>query len=161
MKLALKTTLGGILALSAVLVTTSAFAQAGRGWHGGDGLFGHQLSFYADYLDLTDAQQAQIKQTLHSERASLKPLLAQEEQSRKQLKELVESGSFDEAKAQTIATQESQTHVQLEVQRARIASEMYQVLTADQKTKLSQLEAKRAARAAQHVRPGSGPASNQ
>lgn len=159
-KLALRTTLNVTVAVSALLVATSAFAQGGRGWHGGDGLSGH-LGMYADYLDLTDAQQAQIKQTLRSERATLKPLLAQEQQSHKALKELAESGSFDEGKAQSLAAQESQTHIQLEVQRAKIASEVYGVLTADQKSKLAQLEAKRAARAAARKNSASTPASNQ
>ena len=77
--------------------------------------------------------------------------------------QLIQSGNFDEAKAQTIAAQGAQVHAQLEVQHARIASEAYQVLTADQKTKLAQFIAKRAAAAceARHQGAHSEDAPNQ
>ena len=69
-------------------------------------------------------------------------------------------GSFDEAKAQTIATQGAQVHAQLEVQHARIISEAYQLLTAEQKTKLAQFLAKRQQRFEQHMQEhGRGPHS--
>jgi Spy/CpxP family protein refolding chaperone len=96
------------------------------------------LGFFTDYLDLNDAQQAQIKQIIAKEKPALEPLFRQEMQSRRQMMELVQSGSFDEAKAQALAAQGAQIHAQLEVQHARVASEAYQVLTADQKTKLAQ-----------------------
>ena len=49
------------------------------------------------------------------------------------------SGTFDEAKARELAAQQTQTITELTVQHARIASEMVQILTPDQKTKLSTL----------------------
>jgi Spy/CpxP family protein refolding chaperone len=65
--------------------------------------------------------------------------------------QLIQSGTFDEAKAQAIATQGAQVHAQLEVQHARIASEAFQVLTADQKTKLAQFISKREQRFEEHM----------
>ena len=66
--------------------------------------------------------------------------------------QLIESGTFDEAKAQSIATQAAQIRAQLEVQHARMASEAYQVLTPEQKTKLADFIAKREQRFEQHMR---------
>jgi Spy/CpxP family protein refolding chaperone len=140
----------GLIALT--LVATAAVSQdAAVGPHGRGGFLGHEFGFFADYLDLTDAQRAQMKQTLAAEKPTLQPLIQQEEQSHQQMLQLIQGGSFDEAKAQSIATQESQTHIQLEVQKARIHSELYQLLTADQKAKLGQFLAKHQQRMRQHL----------
>jgi Spy/CpxP family protein refolding chaperone len=140
----------GLMALT--LAATAAVSQnAAVGPHGGGGFLGHEFGFFADYLDLSDAQRAQMKQTLAAEKPALKPFLQQEEQSHQQMLQLIQSGSFDEAKAQSIATQESQTHIQLEVQKARIHSELYQLLTADQKAKLGQFLAKHQQRMQQRL----------
>jgi protein CpxP len=72
-------------------------------------------------------------------------------QTHQQMLQLIQSGSFDEAKAQSIAAQGAQVHTQLEVQHARIANEAYQVLTPDQKTKLAQYITKREQRFEQHM----------
>jgi periplasmic protein CpxP/Spy len=139
-----------LAALAIVLVAGIAMAQGPRGPHGGD-FFGGPLGFFADVLDLTDAQQAQIKQIIAKEKPLMEPLHKQEMQSHEQMIQLIQSGSFEQAKAQAIATQEAQIHAQLEVQHAQAASEAYQVLTADQKTKLAQLIAKRQQRMEQHM----------
>jgi Spy/CpxP family protein refolding chaperone len=138
-------------ALAIVLVAGIAIAQPHGGPHGGDFFGGPMLSFFTDYLDLSDAQQAQIKQIIAKEKPALEPLFKQEMQSHEQMMQLIQSGNFDEAKAQAIATQGAQVHAQLEVQHARIASEAYQVLTPDQKTKLAQFMAKREQRFEQHM----------
>ena len=56
------------------------------------------------------------------------------------------SGTFDEAKTRALATQNSQTMVELQVEHARIKSEIMQVLTGDQKAKLAQIQADHQAR---------------
>jgi Spy/CpxP family protein refolding chaperone len=60
-------------------------------------------------------------------------------QGHAQLAELVMSGSFDEAKVRDLASQQSQAMTELTLQHARIASEMVQILTPEQKTKLAAL----------------------
>jgi len=132
-----------IAALAIVLVTGIAIAQPHGGPRGGDFFGGPMLGFFSDYLDLTDAQQTQIKQIIAKEKPALEPLFQQEMQTHEQMMALIQSGTFDETKAQAIATQGAQVHAQLEVQHARIANEAYQVLTADQKTKLAQFITKR------------------
>ena len=141
-----------LVALGIVLVAGVAVAQRPGGPHGGGDFFGGpMMGFFSDYLDLSDAQQTQIKQIIAKEKPALEPLFLQEKQSHEQMMQLIQSGSFDEAKATTIANQGAQIHAQLEVQHARIASEAYQVLTADQKTKLAQFIAKREQRFEQHM----------
>ena len=139
-------------ALAIVLVAGLAMAQHNGGPRGGGDFFGGpMLGWFKDYLDLTDAQQAQIKQIMVKEKPAMKPLFKQEMQTHEQMMQLIQSGTFDEAKAQAIATQGAQVHAQLEVQHARVASEAYQVLTAEQKTKLAQFITKREQRFEQHM----------
>ena len=141
-----------LVALAIVLVAGVAIAQRPGGPHGGGDFFGGpMLGFFSDYLDLSDAQQAQIKQIMAKEKPALEPLFLQEKQSHEQMLQLIQSGTFDEAKATAIATQGAQIHAQLEVQHARVASEAYQVLTAEQKTKLAQFISKREQRFEQHM----------
>ena len=151
------------VALAIVLVAGLAMAQPHGGPRGGGDFFGGMMF---DYLDLSDAQRAQIKQIMVKEKPTLEPLFKQEMESHKQMMQLIQTGTFDEAKAQAIATQGAQIHAQLEVQHARVASEAYQVLTAEQKTKLAQFMAKREQRFEQHMQeheqgPGSEDAPNQ
>ena len=139
-------------ALAIVLVAGVAIAQHRGGPHGGGDFFGGpMLGFFTDYLDLSDAQQAQIKQIIAKEKPGLEPFFKQEMQSHEQMMQLIQGGTFDEAKAQAIATQGAQVHAQLEVQHARIASQAYQILTPEQKTKLSQFIAKREQRFEHHM----------
>jgi protein CpxP len=141
-----------IAALAVVLAAGIAIAQPHGGPRGGGDFFGGgMVGFFTDYLDLTDAQQTQIKQIVAKEKSALEPLFKQEMQTHQQMMQLIQSGTFDEAKAQAIATQGAQVHAQLEVQHARIANEAYQVLTPDQKTKLAQYISKREQRFEQHM----------
>jgi protein CpxP len=152
---------GRLRSLSAALIlllATVAGAQTAappqHRMHGmpGDGMFDRGMfPFFSKYLDLTEEQHAQIRQIFSSAKPALQPLMQQEMQSHHAMMQLVASGSFDQAKAQSIATQESQIHAQIEVQHALLTSQAYQVLTPDQKTKLSDLMAKREQRFEQHL----------
>jgi protein CpxP len=127
-------------ALGMTLMAGAVVAQEGpRGPHGGFG--GPGMEFRG--LDLTDAQKAQVKQIMTAERPTMKPLMQQEMQNHQQMTALVRGGSFEEAKAQPIAAQEAQIHSQLAVERAKIDAQIYQLLTPEQKTKLTEREAKR------------------
>lgn len=132
-------------ALALGVAATVAVAQ-GPGPHGHDGLFSHHMmEFFADYLNLTDAQQTQIKAIADKERPAGEPLMQQMMQSHQAMTALVTSGNFDENKARAIATQQAQIMVEMDVHRAKVESEMYQVLTPDQKTKLNDWIAKKQA----------------
>jgi protein CpxP len=118
----------------------------------------HMLEFFADYLNLTDTQQAQAKSIMQKEHATLKPLVQQLHQTEQQLRQY-EEGAYDEAKVRAVAAQESQTQIELTVQKTRIHSELFQLLTPDQQAKMKQFEANREARMAKHMQ--STPAAPQ
>ena len=63
------------LALLLTLTAAVGISQTVRRAHmHGDGMFeGHMLHFFTDYLDLTDAQQAQVKDIMAKEKPALKP----------------------------------------------------------------------------------------
>ena len=129
------------IVLALAVMAAIAVSQTVRRAHmRGDGMFGGpMLGYFVHKLDLTDAQQAQVKAIMAKEKPGLQPLMLQVAQGHSQLRDLVMSGTFDEAKARELASQQTQTMTELAVQHARIASEMVQVLTPDQKTKLTTL----------------------
>jgi protein CpxP len=134
---------------AAVLLVAAAAIAEGRHGYGGPGGFHHMLK----QLDLTSAQQDQVKAIWAKEKAALQPLMQQMRQNHSAMSALEASGPFDEAKTRALVTQNSQTMIELQVEHARIKSEIMQILTADQKAKLAQLEANRAARMSKHMPP--------
>ena len=156
-----------ISALALALVAGVAFAESGdnagpmhHGMHHGF-MGGPGLGLPLHQLNLTDDQRSQIKQIMKTEHAHMKPLMQQEFQARQQLLQLVTSGNFDQAKAAAIATQESQTHVQLQVEHAKIASQIYQLLDSSQKAKVSDIIAKHQQRMQEHLQKQDQPPPDQ
>lgn len=149
--------------MTIALCATMAFSQkivrtqAGE-FHGG---IAHMLGFYADYLDLTDAQQAQMKDIIAKEKPTIQPLIEQLAQGHQQMSQLEQASKFDEAGVRALASQQSQTMTELMVQKARIKSELVALLTPDQKDKLAKFEARRAVRFQKHMqnRQGAAPAA--
>jgi Spy/CpxP family protein refolding chaperone len=132
-------TLAVVLVLT-VLAAIAVSQTMRRGHMRGDGMFGGpMLGYYVHKLDLTDAQQAQVKAIMAKEKPTIQPLMLQMAQGHAQLREQVMSGGFDEAKVRDLASQQSQAMTELIVQYARTGSEMVQVLTPEQKTKLAAL----------------------
>jgi Spy/CpxP family protein refolding chaperone len=128
-----------VLAL-AVMAAIAVSQTVRRAHMRGDGMFGGpMLGYYVHKLDLTDAQQAQVKAIVAKEKPALQPLMLQMAQGHSQLRDLVMSSSFDEAKVRELASQQTPVLTELAVQYARIGSEMMQVLTPEQKTKLTAL----------------------
>ena len=128
-----------VLAL-AVMAAIAVSQTVRRAHMRGDGMFGGaMLGYYVHKLDLTDAQQAQVKAIVAKEKPALQPLMLQMAQGHSQLRDLVINGSFDEAKVRELASQQTPVLTELAVQYARIGSEMMQVLTPEQKTKLTAL----------------------
>jgi periplasmic protein CpxP/Spy len=128
-------------ALTVCLCATFAVSQTVKPVHHG-GPAEHMLGYYTDMLDLTDAQQTQIKAIMTKEKATFEPLMEQLRQTHSQMRQFEEAATFDEAKVRTTAAQQSQTMIDLAVEKARMKNEMFQVLTADQKAKLQKMEAR-------------------
>lgn len=135
------------LVLAIALLPGVARAQ-GRGPHRDGDFLGPMMR---EMLDLTDAQQAEIRQIYQNAKPSMKGLWSQERASHSAMLKLITSGAFDAAKAQAIANQDAQVRAQLEVAHAQMAAQAYQILTPEQKTKLNEFLEKREQRMQEHM----------
>ncbi|MBD0371370.1 MAG: Spy/CpxP family protein refolding chaperone [Pyrinomonadaceae bacterium] len=146
--------LAGALIFSAVLVLAgiTGFAQqqatqgqdgskgrTERSWRGGKrggraGFFGGR---FAEKLNLTDAQKEQIRQITARYRESAKALRQQGRGERRGGFDAFKGGTFDEAQVRAAAQARANARVEMEVQHARMMSEIYNVLTPEQKAQLA------------------------
>jgi periplasmic protein CpxP/Spy len=140
-----------IIGAAVMLAVAAAIAQGPHGFGGPGGEFHRMLK----QLDLTSDQHSQVKAIFEKEKPTLQPLMQQIRQNQSAMKALEASGPFDEAKVTALATQNSQTMIQLQVEHERIKSEIIQILTPDQKAKLAQIEANHEARMSKHAPPPS------
>ena len=108
------------------------------------------LGFFTDMLNLSDAQQTQIKTVMQKEHPVIKPLMQQSRQIDQQLHQYAE-GTYDEAKVRALATQKAQVEAELTVQKTRIHNELFQLLTTDQQAKMKEIEANHEARMQKHM----------
>jgi len=91
-------------------------------------------------LDLTDAQQTQVKAILEAEHSRVAPLFADAARNRQQLRESTTSGKFDEAQVRTLAARQAQTMTEMIVEKERVKARIYnEVLTPEQRVKADQL----------------------
>lgn len=140
----------GALALAGVLLLAglgfASFAQNGpqrgfggggpRGERGGKGLRGGRIPFLRD-LDLTDAQKAQIKQITDSAEAGTKELRQRMNALHESELNALADGTFNEGAVRAAAQERANVQVELEVARARTMSQIFAVLTPEQKTQIA------------------------
>ncbi len=155
-----------VTAMAAVLTLCAgiALAQGGDGermHHRRHGEFMDGMGLPFHQLNLTDDQKAQIKQILQTEKPTIKPLMQQEHAAHMQMVQLITSETFEQTKVAAIAAQESQTHVQIEVEHAKIASQIYQLLSSDQKAKVAEIIAQHQKRMRERMQNKEQPPSEQ
>jgi Spy/CpxP family protein refolding chaperone len=121
----------------AILFSSIAWGQAAKQARHGHGMFGQRM---AQQLGLSDAQQQQIKTIMQAEKPKIQPLMQELKQERQQMNSLTESGNFDEAAVRAAASKQAQTETDLAVERARVKSQIFAVLTPDQRTKAQEME---------------------
>ena len=135
-----------VLALTGVVVSAQQGTQEqegqGRGWHrkdgkgrrgGGRGGFGR-----FEKLNLTDAQKAQMEQIAARFHETAKARRQQERGQRgRDGFEAFNGGTFNESAVRATAQARANAQVEMEVARARMMHEMYNVLTAEQKAQLA------------------------
>src|SRR6266436_3527075 len=83
-----------VLAAIGVSQTVKRAHMRGDGMFGGGMPGGPMLGYFARKLDLTDAQQAQVKSIMAKEKPTFQPLMLQMAQSHQQIRQLVMSGGF-------------------------------------------------------------------
>lgn len=124
-----------LLAVAAGLTASVSAQGKGRG-------FGHKqgwmLQRMTKALNLTDAQQTQVKSIMADSRTRTKPLMQQLRQN-EQAQNANINGNFDEAAARTFADKQAQIMSNLIVEKQRTKSQIYSVLTPDQRQKALQL----------------------
>jgi Spy/CpxP family protein refolding chaperone len=141
-----------IVMVVAAGLAISALAQGHRRF----GPDGWMLRHMTRKLNLTEAQQGKIKGILQTERVKIQPLMQQLRQN-EQADNAAVSGTFDEAQARTFAGKQTQIMADLIVEKERTKSEIYAVLTPDQRTKALQLMQEREQRWQQHRQKHSQP----
>jgi Spy/CpxP family protein refolding chaperone len=115
-----------------------------RDAEGGCGCGGHwkhhrgHHSFWKK-LNLTDPQKKEMFSIKLEERAKMKPLIEKLKAGRDQLRTLGMNAQFDEAKVQAAAKGQSDIITQLIVEKVRMKSRMFAVLTPEQRAKAEQM----------------------
>jgi periplasmic protein CpxP/Spy len=125
-----------ILMAVAAGLATSALAQ-----HPGMGFGRHKgwmLKHMAKQLNLTEAQQTQIKGLMADEKTKIKPIKQQLRQNEEAQNANI-NGTFDEAQARAFAGKQAQLMTDLIVEKQRLKSQIFAVLTPEQRQKAQQL----------------------
>jgi protein CpxP len=131
--------LAALLVLVGIAAVGQSLAGKGGHWHHGDFL-NQRIAHLTRVLDLTDAQQQQVKSLVDAQRPALKGLMQQMASQRAQMLAATQNGQFDAAKVQTIANQQGQTLANLIVARQELQSKIYTLLTPEQRTKFDQMQ---------------------
>jgi periplasmic protein CpxP/Spy len=127
-----------ILAVAAGLAGTVYAQGAGPGSGFGRRHGGWMLKHMAKKLNLTNAQQGQIKTIMQGERAKMQPLMQQLRQN-EQAQNAAITGDFNESQARAFAQKQTQIMNDLIVEKQRVKSQIYAVLTPEQRQKALQL----------------------
>ncbi len=109
------------------------------GGPGGPGM-GGMLPMLGAALNLTDAQRDQIKTIAQSHRDEWKTLADRARTAHQALQAAVTSGTVDEGLIRQRATEVASVDADMAVARARVFSEVWQILTPDQQAKAKELQ---------------------
>jgi len=131
-----------LLVLVGVAALGQGLAANGGHWHRGDFL-NRRIAHLTRALDLTDAQQQQVKSLVEAQRPALKGLMQQMASQRTQMLAATQNGQFEAAKVQALANQQGQTLANLIVARQELQSKIYNLLTPEQRTKFDQMQQRR------------------
>lgn len=112
-------------------------------------------------LNLTEAQQSEIKAFLDAERSTLDSLMKKMDGERKQLDSATTGGQFEEAQVRALAGQQAQTMTDLIVEHKRIEAKIYSLLTQEQRSRFDQLRQRREPPPPPPDRPEPPPSENQ
>jgi protein CpxP len=121
-----------VLAAAAGLTAAAQMSPGERSDHSG-----RILQRMTAELNLTDSQQTRIKTILDTEKAKIQPLRQQLRQNRSA--QTSNTGTFDEAQVRAYAVKQAQLRADLTVERERTKSQIYAVLTPEQRDKARSL----------------------
>jgi Spy/CpxP family protein refolding chaperone len=124
-----------LMAVAAGLATSALAQRPGRGFGRHSGWM---LKHMTKELNLTDAQQTQIKGIMTEEKSKIGPLRQQLRQN-EQAQSTNINGSFNETQARAFAGKQAQLMTDLMVEKQRTRSQIFAVLTPEQRQKAQQL----------------------
>jgi Spy/CpxP family protein refolding chaperone len=139
-----------ILAVAAVLIVGGVFVIAQRkaqtGTWDGPGMHfamrhgggGRGMMMGLRQLDLTSDQQAKVKEILDANKGTVQPLREQLKANHEKLAAL--GGNFDEGQVTAIAREQGDLMSQMIVARQKVKSQIFAILTDEQKAKATQLQ---------------------
>jgi protein CpxP len=123
------------MALAAALATSAFGQHSGMGFRRHNGFM---LKHMAKQLNLTEAQKTQIKGIMADEKTKIMPMMQQLRQN-EQAENAKANGTFDENQARTFASKQAQLMTDLIVEKERTRSQVYALLTPEQRQKALQL----------------------
>ena len=146
----------GRSALVAAIVATGALAYAqgpqpgprGRGPGFGPG---PQAGLSLRALDLTEAQQEQVRQLSQQSREQMRGLMDRMRVAQDARRQAVEAIPFNESQVRAAMKELADVEAELAVAQARLQADIYALLSAEQQQRLQALRAEREARAKQRV----------
>ena len=140
----------------------AALYAQGRGGPGrGAGPFagrGFAHGFALGQLDLSDAQKQQVRDITQRHRQAMQPVMQRMQQAMMAERAAVEAIPVNEAAVRAAAQDVATVQADLAVDRARLHSDIFSILTVEQQAKAKQLEAQAQARATERrQRAGKAP----
>ena len=141
----------------------AALYAQGRGGPGNAAPFAHgrrgfAAGFALGQLDLSDAQKQQVHDIAQRHRQAMQPVMQRLRQAMMAERSAVEAMPVNEAAVRAAAQDIATAQGDLAVDRARMHSEVFSILTVEQQTKAKQLEAQAQTRAAERrQRAGKAP----
>ena len=132
-----------IAGIAALVIGATIFALAqghpGMGEKMRGGGPGDMVEHMSRELNLTDAQKEQVKAILEAQHATEVERHAKLDDIRKQIDAATAKGQFDEATVRPLANQQAQLMADEMVDHLRLHSKIYDLLTAEQRTKADQM----------------------
>lgn len=95
----------------------------------------HRLEKMSTVLELTEVQQAQIKEIIAGQQENHKDQFQQRCEDRKQLQELKTAATFDEAAFRTRAEKQAAKRIDRQVERMKTKQQIFALLTSEQQEK--------------------------
>ena len=108
----------------------------GPGGHGGPGILHPRL---LHQLDLTEAQHTQIRTLVEAQRTAAEPLHEQLRANHDAVRDATLTTSFNEAQVRTLIANGESLRTELALGDAKVAAQVYALLTAEQRTKLAEI----------------------
>ena len=112
-------------------------------------------------LNLTDDQKAKVKGIFETSRANVEPIMASMKENHQKMDAATTNGAFDQAQVEALATEQGKLMAKLIVEREKTKSQIFAILTDEQKAKATEMRTKFEERMKDHKGPGVKPEGSE